>query len=139
MKNLLLIFTLLFTSVFLSPNVVLSHTPDFIEYIKTYFRGETETVVLSVDWKDLVDRNGIHYKKFSDVPFSGVTSGRIQGTYKNGIREGAFVSYWENGQLLVKGNHRNNNKEGVWVGYNERGYEDEKLTGTFKNGKKISD
>ena len=117
----------------------MSHTPDFIEYIKTYFRGETETVVLSVDWKDLVDRNGIHYKKFSDVPFSGVTSGRIQGTYKNGIREGAFVSYWENGQLYIKGNYKNGKKEGAWFLYNKDGTEDKENTGTFKNGKKISD
>ena len=72
MKNLLLIFTLLFSSVFFSPNVVLSETMD-----------------------DLVKRNGIHYKKFSEVPFSGKTTGRFQGTFKNGKLDGAWVSYYD--------------------------------------------
>jgi hypothetical protein len=34
-------------------------------------------VVLSEDWKDLVKRDGIHYKKFSQIPFSGEIFGGI--------------------------------------------------------------
>jgi hypothetical protein len=52
--------TLLTCLLFLSPNVVLSETMD-----------------------DLVLREGLFYKKFSDVPFSGKTTGLQQGTFKN--------------------------------------------------------
>ena len=92
MKNLLLIFTLLFTSVFFSPNVVLSQTFD-----------------------DLVVRDGLYYKKSSDVPFSGVTTGNEQGTIKNGIREGAWITYHPNAQLKSKGNYKNGKTDGSWV------------------------
>ena len=126
--------TLLTCLLFLSPNVVLSHTPDFIEYIKTYFGGETETVELNT----LVNRKGFFYKKFSDVPFSGKTTGQEQGTLKNGKWDGSYVSYHNNGQLLQKGNFKNGKFDGVWVDYNENGTLLKSLTGTYKNGKKIS-
>ena len=63
---------------------------------------------------DLVKRDGIHYKKFSTVPFTGKVTGEIQGTFKNG------------------------KKHGPSVGYNKDGTVDKKYTGTYKNGKKIS-
>jgi antitoxin component YwqK of YwqJK toxin-antitoxin module len=90
-------------------------------------------VVLSEDWKDLVERNGIFYKKFSDVPFSGKITGRQQGTYKNGKKEGAWVFYYGNGQVLAKGNFKNGNKDGAEVSYHDSGELESK--GNFKNGK----
>ena len=114
MKKLSL--TLLTCLLFLSPNVVLSETYD-----------------------DLVERNGIHYKKFSQVPFSGVTTGNEQGTIKNGIREGAWITYHPNGQLKSKGNYKNDNRDGAWVSYLRDGTVDKKNTGTYKNGKRVSD
>ena len=33
-----------------------------------------------VTMKDLVEREGIHYEKFSDVHFTGKTTGKTQGT-----------------------------------------------------------
>jgi hypothetical protein len=38
---------------------------------------------------DLVLREGLFYKKFSEVPFSGKTTGLQQGTFKNGKKEDA--------------------------------------------------
>ena len=35
---------------------------------------------------DLVLREGIWYKKFTDVPFTGDIEGRISGTFKNGVK-----------------------------------------------------
>jgi antitoxin component YwqK of YwqJK toxin-antitoxin module len=84
--------TLLTCLLFLSPNVVLSETLD-----------------------DLVEREGLYYKKFSDVPFSGKITGIIQSSFKNGKKEGAWVAYYKDGTV------------------------DKEYTGTFKNGKKISD
>ena len=138
MKKLSL--TLLTCLLFLSPNVVLSETMN-----------------------DLVKREGIYYQKFSVVPFSGVTTGNEQGTFKNGKKEGAWVGYWDNGQLFYKGNYKNgkaegawvsywddgqlrakgnwnkDKKEGTWVGYNTDGTVWKEMTGIFKDGVKISD
>ena len=57
----------------------------------------------TVKWDDLVKRDGLHYKKFTDVPFTGKVTGRGQGKIKNGKKEGPWVRYWENGQLSSKG------------------------------------
>ena len=33
---------------------------------------------------DLVQRDGLHYKKFTDVPFTGKVTGKEQGKLKDG-------------------------------------------------------
>ena len=111
---------------------------------------------------DFVEREGVYYKKFSDVPFTGEIDGelikgsmkngkqegewisyspngqlRSKGNYKNGKEEGAWVHYWSNGQLDFKGNYKNGKSEGAWVGFEEDGRVKEFMTGTFKNGVKI--
>ena len=124
--------------------------------------GPTETIQSeSVDAKDLVERDGIHYKKFTEVPFTGKTTGRIhwsfkdgkkdgpwvryhkngqlesKGTYKNGKEQGPWVIYWSNGQLFKKGTLEDGKKDGPWVGYNKDGTVSEYFTGTYKNGVKV--
>ena len=37
---------------------------------------------------DLVEREGIYYKKLTDVPFGGKVTGSKQGNFKNGVRQG---------------------------------------------------
>ena len=64
---------------------------------------------------DLVERDGLYYPKFSEVPFTGKITGNQQGSIKNGQREGA------------------------WVYYREDGTVSKPVTGTFKEGEKISD
>ena len=101
---------------------------------------------------------------FSDVPFTGKITGLEQGSFENGKKEGAwvwyyssdrlrkkanykndkyegaFVSYWPYyGQLSSKGNWKNGQREGTWVDYNEDGTIDTVWSGTYKNGKRISD
>ena len=112
---------------------------------------------------DLVERNGLYYQKFINVPFSGNVTGNKQGlinkgkqegvwvsyrengqlwakgNLKDGKLEGAWIEYYTNGQLMVKGNFKNDEFEGPWVGYNEDGSVWKKFTGTFKDGTKISD
>jgi len=63
---------------------------------------------------DLVKREGLYYKKYTDVPFTGKVTGHTQGSLKNG------------------------KKDGPWVSYNENGTVDKIRTGTYKDGKKIS-
>ena len=86
----------------------------------------------SVTMDDLVERDGIHYKKFSDVPFTGEVEGREQGKFKNGKREGPWVEFYENGQLFIKGEYRNDKQEGPWVEYYNDGWWRSK--GGYRNG-----
>jgi len=107
---------------FLSPNVVLSET------------------VNSLD--DLVERDGLYYKKFTDVPFSGKISGNmmmidnlVQGSLKNGKPEGFWVIYWCcNGQIRVKSNYKNGKLHGDWISYWDNGQLKE--NGLYIYGKK---
>ena len=115
-----------------------------------------------VEWDDLVEREGIYYKKFTTVPFTGkVTSQMLQGQFKNGKEEGSRVWYHDNGQLFGKGDYNNGKREGPWVTYHYDGQLESKgdyknarregpwvinhddgtvikfLTGTYKDGKKV--
>ena len=60
---------------------------------------------------DLVLREGLYYKKFSLVPFTGKITGRNQGKIKKGNKVGPWVSYHKNGQLYEEGTF----KDGVKV------------------------
>jgi len=86
----------------------------------------------SETFDDLVERDGVYYKKFSEVPFSGKITGLVTGNFKNGKRDGAWIGYWNNGQLLFKGNWKKGKEEGEWVGYWNNGHLWWK--GNWKNG-----
>jgi antitoxin component YwqK of YwqJK toxin-antitoxin module len=92
------------------------------------------SLAYGVTMDDLVVREGIHYKKFSDVPFTGKTTGKTQGTFRNGKREGPWVSYHRKGQLWEKGTYRDGKREGPWVSYHQNGKLQYK--GTYKDGKR---
>jgi antitoxin component YwqK of YwqJK toxin-antitoxin module len=64
---------------------------------------------------------------------------KIAIDFLNGKREGS-VSYWSDGQLSSKGNFKNCMKESAWFQYFfDDGTVYKPLTGTYKNGAKISD
>ena len=93
-----------------------------------------------VAFEDLLQRNGLYYEKFSAVPFTGeVDEGFHRGTFKNGKSEGSWERYHFNGQLYIKGNFKNGKREGYWEIYNSDGSVWKELTGTYKNGVKVSD
>ena len=72
--------------------------------------------------EDLVKRDGIYYKKFTDEPFTGEVKDRADnGKFKNGQKEGFWVAYWNNGQLRQKGDFRGGKKDGFWISYHENG------------------
>ncbi len=52
--------------------------------------------------------------------------------------EGESIAYYDNGQLRRKGVWKNTKLEGYWEFYNKDGSTRE-TSGTYKNGKKISD
>ena len=55
---------------------------------------------------DLVTRNDLYYKKFTNTPFTGEISGLESGKFKKGKRVGEWILYHENGQLRSKGKCR---------------------------------
>lgn len=83
---------------------------------------------------DLVTRDGLYYKKFTDNPFSGNIDGKHIGSFKNGLRDGAWVTYYENGQLRDKGNYQNGVQQGLWTAYTDYGKLES--TGNFVAGKR---
>ena len=94
----------------------------------------TSSVGWSLEYKDLVKRDGIYYEKFSDVPFTGKINGEYNGLIKNGKADGFWISYHQkNGKLWYKGNFKNGNREGSWVRYWKNG--ELSFKGNYKNGK----
>ena len=88
---------------------------------------------------DIVLRDGLIYAKFSETPFSGNISGMAEGQVKNGLKEGLWIFWWENGQLGAKGLFVKSREEGYWIHYLEDGTLNKHLTGTYRHGVKVSD
>ena len=90
---------------------------------------------------DLIERDGLYYEKFTDVPFSGeIDEGLERGEFEDGKREGPWVFfYYSNGQWLRKGAYKDGKREGPWVWYYIDGSVYKEGTGTFKDGVKIGD
>jgi antitoxin component YwqK of YwqJK toxin-antitoxin module len=70
---------------------------------------------------DLVERDGLYYEKFTDAPFNGKVTGEDQGSFKSGVKDGAWVKYHKNGQLKEKVNFKNGKMEGAGGGYHDNG------------------
>ena len=51
--------------------------------------------------EDLVITNGLHYKKFTNVPFTGKFTGKTQGSFRNGKKGGPWVGYHADGTMRV--------------------------------------
>ena len=83
----------------------------------------------------LVERDGLYFKKFSDIPYTGEYSGPLEletGSFVNGKPNGLWVSYYLNGQLRNKGEYQDGKRSGHWVFRRETGilY----FEGSFKEG-----
>lgn len=71
-------------------------------------------------------RDSLIYEKGSDIPFTGREYARIDNKIIeydviNGIKNGEFRLYYENGKLEIKGNINNNLNEGRWQYFYESG------------------
>ena len=95
------------------------------------------SLALGLEMDDLVQREGLYYEKFTDVPFSGKIEGLQRGSFKDGKKDGPWVRYHDNGQLWEKGTYKDGKEEGPWVSYNEDGTVNEEYTGTYKDGVKV--
>jgi len=83
---------------------------------------------------DLVERGDLYYKKFSNEPFTGKTTGWYQWTFRRGKQEGPYFTYWFDGQLARKGTYKDGKQEGPTVLYYKNGQLAGK--GTYKDDKK---
>ena len=69
------------------------------------------TIAFGETLKDLVKTDGLYYKKFTDVPFTGKVIGKdgwnfVDGIFKNGKENGSWSYYYKNGQLFRKGYYK---------------------------------
>jgi len=137
----------------------------FLPLLLLVFLLPSTSFAETVNWNKLVQREGVFYKKFNDIPFTGMVKGMHQGslkegkwdgpykefyrqagelnvvskgTYKDGEKEGIWVDFWSNGQLFEKGTYKNGKKEGRFVFFDQSGRKDPR-SGTYRNGKKVSD
>ena len=85
---------------------------------------------------DLVERNFLYYKKFTDSPFTGKVfdkvSGSISGLMIFGKYHGDWVYYHKNGQLRSKQRWNNGTRNGIWEWYHNNGQLSGK--GAYKDG-----
>ena len=85
------------------------------------------TLLSSPSWSDtlsvneLVWRDGLLYKKFSNEPFTGDIRGKSNGTIKDGKRIGPWEDYHNNGQLHISKNFVDGKEHGSWIGYHKNG------------------
>ena len=56
-------------------------------------------MIIKLYYEDLVQRNGLYYQKFSDIPFTGKIESKITGTgyFIDGKRNGTWIYYHQNG------------------------------------------
>ena len=73
------------------------------------------------DKNDLVSREGIYYENFSDLPFTGRVVGQWEGSFKEGRKNGPWVTYYENKKVLARGAYNNGKREGLWVTFYKNG------------------
>ena len=69
------------------------------------------SIAIGETMDDLVKWNGLYYKKYTDVPFTGKVAGEEQGLIKNGMRVGLWVHYHIDGWLEPRGNHKDGEKD----------------------------
>ena len=71
----------------------------------------------------LENRNGVSFLRGSNEPFSGGikdSSGTIlkhEGHYRDGLKDGIWVYYYDNGKVRQEGVFQNNTKNGSWITY----------------------
>ena len=122
---------------FLLPSFAKGHTLDDLIGKGTGYFCETTGLGCpkTVDFKALIKRDGLYFKKFTDTPFTRKSTGEKQGSLNKGKMVGPWINYWANGHLRSKGNFKDGKKNGLWVFYRINGQLSFKET--YKNGWKV--
>ena len=89
----------------------------------------------TVDRKELVVRDNLYYKKFTDVPFTGTVTGKEQGELVEGKRVGVWLDFYSTGQLVSRVHFSNDGtRNGEYSRYHQNGCLWER--GNFVDGEK---
>ena len=56
----------------------------------------------TVKWDDLVITNGLYFKKFTNITFTGNITGKEQGSLKDGVKVGSWVEYDRDGRVSTE-------------------------------------
>jgi uncharacterized protein len=89
--------------------------------ILTVLFAPSLAVAEEVKIDDLVETDGLFYKKFSTEPFTGKTEGRKQYTFRRGKKHGPYAFFYENGRVEYTGNFKNGYQDGLQKGFFESG------------------
>ena len=99
----------------------------------------TASVVLgeTIDRRRLVERNGLMYRSFSPVPYSGNVTGLWLGEIVSGLKYGIWKTYWLNGSMASEGKYgEGGQKVGVWKYFKGDGHLSSEYNYTEKNSTK---
>ena len=93
-----------------------------------------------VSFEKIIERDGVTYLKSSNLPFTGKSyalhpNGQkyFEVNYKDGKKNGLFVSWDENGKKSSERNLKDGKKEGLEVFWHENGQKS--IEGNYKDGK----
>ena len=109
-----------------------------IRYSQNLICEKTSYGCPEVNYKEIINKDGVYYKKFTSVPFTGKIIGKEIGLIEKGKKEGSWVGYYDNGKLRYTVNFNNGERE---VGsYNGQGtftyLNGDQYVGELKDGKK---
>ena len=79
--------------------------------ILLFFLASVSSYAKNLSKDDVVIREGLYLKKFSNTPITGKLSGIENGKIKKGKREGKWLGYNEEGWLSNTLNYENDLKE----------------------------
>ena len=51
-----------------------------------------------ISWYDLELRNNLYYEKNKNIPFTGEIKSKKNGKIIKGMKEGAWLEYWDDGK-----------------------------------------
>ena len=74
-----------------------------------------------VEWDELVERDGIYYKKFTADSFTGDVVGGETGFMRNGVKQGRWFSFDAEGQLKYERELKNGEVHGSYKYYCQDG------------------
>ena len=88
-----------------------------------------------IDFDQLEYKDGLLYKQEINEIFTGDVTGIQNGKVVNGLKEGEWKGFYENGNLLWSGFYSKGLNVSKWIEYHNNG----KVftVGHYKNGKKI--
>lgn len=99
-------------------------SPTTIEKVtKVYPNGQPESIMFYVEGEEHPSSQKVYY---SDGKL------KIEGTFKNGLRDGKWTSYYDNGNIWTVNNYLEDANHGEYFMYNQDG--SLKLQGFYEHG-----